>query len=78
MVVNEKNIALDVWKQVLNITEIPEEEDTFYSLGGTSLQLVEVLFVLKNRFSIDCTMRELMILENFGEFITLIKEKNKK
>lgn len=47
MVVNEKNIALDVWKQVLNITEIPEEEDTFYSLGGTSLQLVEVLFVLK-------------------------------
>lgn len=64
MVVNEKNIALDVWKQVLNITEIPEEEDTFYSLGGTSLQLVEVLFVLKNRFSIDCTMRELMILEN--------------
>ena len=62
MVVNEKNIALDVWKQVLNITEIPEEEDTFYSLGGTSLQLVEVLFVLKNRFSIDCTMRELIEL----------------
>jgi len=77
----ERNIEaqlIELWSQILKTTPI-NHHITFTSMGGHSLQLLELLVDIKDVFGIELTLDQLFVADTIAKQAKLIKDKmNKK
>ena len=70
----------NIWKQVLEITDDIEFtlDDQFFMLGGTSLQVANLLVILRERFQLKLTLEEFRYIPTIGALArSIIRLKNK-
>jgi acyl carrier protein len=59
-----KKDYLNLWKEIIGVEEIIEDED-FFDQGGTSLSLIQLIGETKKRFSVDLNITD------FAEGLTM-------
>lgn len=64
----------DLWREVLRVSDI-KEDDGFFSLGGHSLLVTEVILAVKERLGINLTMKDLFLNQQFSQFCRVVYEK---
>ena len=45
-----EQIMQEIWKEVLNLEEIPSIKDSFFDLGGNSFLAVQVIAILEEKY----------------------------
>jgi acyl carrier protein len=62
-----------IWTEVLRV--VPEYDDDFFELGGDSLAMVNVLFLVEERFGTELSVEELFAESfTFGAGISAITQ----
>ncbi len=67
-----EHLLLEIWKEVLNLNEIGVHDD-FFSLGGHSLKAMQVLNLIREKFSVSIRLRTLFAnpeIRKLGEVIS--------
>jgi len=70
----------EVWKEILEINRIGVEDD-FFSLGGHSLSVLQLLTRIENVFNVKISMKDFInnsTISKLSKFITNIKKSNNK
>ena len=63
-----------IWSELLRVKEI-KDSDRFFSLGGHSLLVSEMMIKIQATFKLKLTMKELFLNPEFGKFATLLTDK---
>lgn len=70
-----KEIMQELWKEVLNLEEIPSTKDSFFDLGGNSFFAVQVIANLEERYSKTVDIVAFYEYENIEGLVKKIVEK---
>jgi acyl carrier protein len=57
-----RDVLRDIWTEVLN--REPADADDFFSLGGDSLAMVRILFMVEERLGLEMSVED-MFIESF-------------
>ncbi|MBC98398.1 MAG: hypothetical protein CME63_11650 [Halobacteriovoraceae bacterium] len=68
------SILSHIWQEVLHVPEI-KAEDGFFSLGGHSLLVTQVLIKIENKLSIKLSMKDLFLNQKFSSFVDIVLQK---
>ena len=64
-----------IWADILNIKNVGIH-DNFFELGGDSLQAIQIINMLRDRFQIDLSLQSLFEAPSIYHFANLIKTTN--
>lgn len=67
-----RDVIKKIWQDLLGVKAIGEE-DTFYSLGGDSLLVIQLLMALEDRFGVNITLQEMAHTHTLHSLTTLIE-----
>lgn len=73
----QKEIA-QIWRKILNRDISIGLNTNFYSIGGTSILLMELLYEMKERFDVNLTIKDLLNNLEIQEMERLITEEKKR
>ncbi|WP_300665254.1 amino acid adenylation domain-containing protein [Fluviicola sp.] len=68
-----RGLAKNIWKSILKLEELPEKQD-FFDLGGTSLQLIQLIQQTKEILAIKLEMKEFIEGLTFELFTKTIEK----
>ncbi|XLS27836.1 amino acid adenylation domain-containing protein [Flavobacteriaceae bacterium M23B6Z8] len=69
----EKEVA-ELWKNVLDTDRI-HKDDNFFELGGHSLSATKLTALIKDKFGLDLTIKDVFIYPVFSDMMRLIQSK---
>lgn len=61
-----------VWAEELGVTEV-RPEDGFFELGGHSLTALRVVYRVRDEFSVDLSLRDLMAARTLADFAETVR-----
>lgn len=70
------NIVRTIWKETLLVDHI-DLTDGFFTLGGHSLLVTEVILAIKEKLNISLTMKDLFLNQEFHQFVKVVNDKFK-
>lgn len=65
-------IVYRIWREVLEINNIPNDTDTFFSLGGSSMLATQVVGNLASQYKIKVKIRDVFIYSSFRQFVDFL------
>jgi nonribosomal peptide synthetase DhbF len=61
-----------VWAEELGVADV-RPEDGFFELGGHSLTALRVVYRVRDRFSVDLSLRDLMAARTLADFVETVR-----
>lgn len=69
-----KTIVSEIWREVLQINEIPTASDNFFALGGDSMAMVTLEFRIQEELAVTVVPGTLLTASTFGELTAAVDQ----
>lgn len=63
-----------LWKEVLQLAELPSTSDDFFALGGDSMAMVTLEFRIKEELAVELPAGAVLVAPTLGELSVLVDE----
>ncbi|RSM48792.1 hypothetical protein DMA12_06345 [Amycolatopsis balhimycina DSM 5908] len=61
-----------VWAEELDVAQV-RPQDGFFELGGHSLTALRVVYRVRDEFSVDLSLRDLMASRTLADFVSTVR-----
>ncbi|HRU97889.1 MAG TPA: phosphopantetheine-binding protein [Ruminococcus sp.] len=72
---NVREMLQELWKETLELEDIPKEEDNFFDLGGNSYKAFFLVENLPEEYKDKVELTDFYDCETFGEMVDIITGK---